>query len=292
MLAGASGISTADRAQAVRDDNRIALSGVRTCTRANRARSPDGTANMRRLDVLTGARATAQRITTTAEGATTVACLSLLFLAACGDGPRAPDIAKSDQVTPAVSAPPSTTHDSSAPPFRNSGRGTREPPAGPSPKAADLKLVRHFVAFALQPSDEAAGRLPVADQVQLGLSRDLKTMLDRDGAAKAASWVINAEAFRAHSGPFSALELIERQADRSGSTAVGPGGGGYEVSLGEHPHCASPPVPAPQGFGDHRRVSIQPARASIDSCLSWFTIDLFLNGGREIEAVTLDVWEP
>jgi hypothetical protein len=41
-----------------------------------------------------------------------------------------------------------------------------------------------------------------------------------------------------------------------------------------------------------RRVSVQPAAGSIDSCLDWFTVDLFVTRSGEVAAVTLDLWEP
>lgn len=51
-------------------------------------------------------------------------------------------------------------------------------------------------------------------------------------------------------------------------------------------------MPSPKGFEGHQRVSIQPAETTIDSCLSWFSVDLFVNGDGRIAAVTLDIWEP
>lgn len=152
--------------------------------------------------------------------------------------------------------------------------------------------MRDFVAFAVQPSAETAGRLPFAGEVQLGLSRDIRTALDVADAPQASAWVLNAEYFRAHTGPFSALDPIQRHADDARSMSIRARGGAFAVSVGDHPHCASPPVPAPQGFERHRRVSVQPSESSIDSCLSWFSVDLFLNEEGSIAAVTLDIWEP
>jgi hypothetical protein len=65
-----------------------------------------------------------------------------------------------------------------------------------------------------------------------------------------------------------------------------------QVSLGDHPHCASPPVPPPRGMAGARRVSVQPDENSITSCLAWFSVDLFLDEHRNVVAVTLDIWEP
>ncbi|MEN8706054.1 MAG: hypothetical protein ABF306_07955 [Nocardioides marinisabuli] len=152
--------------------------------------------------------------------------------------------------------------------------------------------MRDFVAFAVQPSAEAAGSLPFGEEVRLGLSRDLGTALDGADASQSSAWVLQAKGFRAYVGPLSALELIHRHADETRSTSVRERGGAFRVSVGDHPHCAGQPVPAPQGFEGHRRVSVQPSEAFIDSCLSWFTVDLFMNEEESIAAVTLDVWEP
>jgi hypothetical protein len=48
----------------------------------------------------------------------------------------------------------------------------------------------------------------------------------------------------------------------------------------------------PEGLAYKRRVSLQPAYGSVTSCLSWFTVDLFVDEHRDIVAVTLDLWEP
>ena len=89
--------------------------------------------------------------------------------------------------------------------------------------------------------------------------------------------MLELEAFRARTGPFSALEpLIDERP--------------HVIVAGPHNHCASPPVPAPEGYEAHRRVSVQPADAT--SCLEWFSVDLFLEADGTIDAITLDLYEP
>lgn len=150
--------------------------------------------------------------------------------------------------------------------------------------------MRNFVDFAVHPSADTAAKLPFAPRVRLGLSRDLRASLDKSATAEASAWVLEAEYFRAFVGPFSALELVQRHARTTGSQSVQPRGGAFRVSAGDHPHCVGTPVPAPKGFESHRRVSVQPSAS--DSCLSWFTVDHFLDEEGRIAAVTLDVWEP
>jgi hypothetical protein len=216
---------------------------------------------------------------------------SLLVLAACGGNTQTADVEESAQQSPSVSVSPPTGKSSASPAAEPTGQ-TSTPPPSPAVKDDDLRLMRDFVAFAIQPSTETARRLPFAGEVQLGLSRDLRTALDAVDAPQASAWVLKAKYFRAYTGPFSALELIQRHTDDAHSRSIRARGGAFHVSVGDHPHCASPPVPAPRGFEQHRRVSVQPSESSIDSCLSWFTADLYLNEEGSISAVTLDVWEP
>ena len=217
----------------------------------------------------------------------------LLLLAACGGSTRTVDTEPSDQPTPSVFAAPSpTATTSSASPSVEPTEQTTAPSPSPAVEPADLRLTRDFVAFATRPSAKTAQKVPFAGEVQLGLGRDLRATLDRDDAPQGSAWVLKAKYFRGYTGPFSALEPIERHADGAGSTSVRSRGGAFTVSVGDHPHCASPPVLPPRGLEDTRRVSVQPSESSLDSCLSWFTVDLFMTDGGEIAAVTLDLWEP
>jgi len=45
-----------------------------------------------------------------------------------------------------------------------------------------------------------------------------------------------------------------------------------------------------QVVADLRRVSVLPR--DMESCLQWWTVDLFLTLDGKIAAVTLDLWEP
>lgn len=218
----------------------------------------------------------------------TVIGANLLLLAACGGEARtAADGSGEETPSAATSSPSSPT---SAPP-RRAAPQTSTPSRKPTLTAEDERLMRDFVSFAVDPSPETASRLPLANELALGLSRDIESTLDRSEAADTSAWVLRAKYFRAYTGPFSALELIQRHAKEAGSDSV-RGRGAFQVSVGEHPHCASPPVPAPREFKDYRRVSVQPSHSSIDSCLSWFTVDLFLDEQGSVAAITLDLWEP
>lgn len=141
----------------------------------------------------------------------------------------------------------------------------------------DRALTSALVELARDPSPSTVDAVPFSPTVQLGLADELLRDAARDELDDPGSWVLDPEVFRAFTGPFSPLELLAQ--DRPTQTLVGP-----------HPHCASPPVPAPPGFEDHRRVSVQPIDGT--SCLEWWTVDLFVRADGTLEAVTMDLYEP
>jgi hypothetical protein len=65
-----------------------------------------------------------------------------------------------------------------------------------------------------------------------------------------------------------------------------------QVIVGDHPHCASPPRPAPTELAQHRRVSFQPQLGNDASCLQWWTVDLYVADDGSVEGIGLDLWEP
>lgn len=126
------------------------------------------------------------------------------------------------------------------------------------------------------PNPSTTQAVPFAPSVELGLGPDLTRQVDIADIADPTAWVFEDAVFRARDGDLSALEPVRQ--DRV-----------VQVLVGEHPHCASPPMPAPDGYDQHRRVSIQPL--DIASCIEWWTVDLFLHDGM-VDAVSLDLWEP
>jgi len=60
--------------------------------------------------------------------------------------------------------------------------------------------------------------------------------------------------------------------------------------VGPHFLCGSPPQPISEQIEFASHISLQPA--SIDSCLQWFTVDLFLDDDSTVVAVILDASEP
>jgi len=136
-----------------------------------------------------------------------------------------------------------------------------------------------FIRFAQSHSAEDLAKLPLADTVQLGLGPELMVTVGKDELTDPETWIIQRDLFRAYEGPFNIIGPLEDDEPR-------------DIIFGDHPHCAGAPMPDPVGFEDHSQISIQPGASSFDSCLVWYTVDLFLNDQAQIEAITLDVWEP
>jgi hypothetical protein len=137
--------------------------------------------------------------------------------------------------------------------------------------------VRALTAFARAPGAGTFAAVAIADKVRLGLSDRILIERASLDLARPDAWALRQELFRGRIGPFSALDLLARD-------------GATGISVGPHPHCASAPVPPPADLVGSRRVSIQPT--GIDTCLLWWTVDLFVSPAGQIEAVTLDLWDP
>ena len=143
---------------------------------------------------------------------------------------------------------------------------------------ADRELVRSLVAFARSPTESAWRKLALARRVEIGLGTRLVSQRSARELRDPERWTIDAKRFRGAVGPFSALRLIAGEPRP------------LHVSVGPHAHCVSPPVPPPQRVANLKRLSVQPRNP--DSCLSWWTVDVYVNADGEVRAVTLDHWEP
>jgi hypothetical protein len=145
------------------------------------------------------------------------------------------------------------------------------------PTDGERALLGALVRFAR--SHDASDLDPVdfADEVALGLGSEPVVTRTPEELADPENWLLDRAVFRAKVGPFSALEQLLRDVD-------------VVMTVGAHPHCASPPMPPPDGLEDHRRLSIQPAAPS--SCLQWWAVDLFLDADSNVEAITVDFFEP
>lgn len=212
--------------------------------------------------------------------------LTTALLAGCGsdgdaandtaDDTAAPESGASTSASPTPEKAPAPTITESLPPsIEPSGGIGGEPTDEVAPE--EQQILDDFAAFAADPTPQTADALPFADSVRLGLGPRLLSDVSGADAGDAAAWQIDEDVWRAYEGPFSALKVI------------GDHGSDLSFGAGKHQHCASAPQPIAKPLRGMRHLWIQPT--DTDSCLDWFTVDLYLNQGR-IEAVTTDMFEP
>jgi hypothetical protein len=150
--------------------------------------------------------------------------------------------------------------------------------AGAGSRTHDRTVFDTFVAFARHPSNATWSHVAFGDRVALGLAN--RVLVDRTAGElrDPRTWRLETAGFRGRSGPFSAIGLIA--GERRPLT----------MTVGRHRRCASPAGPAPPRVASRRRISVQPRR--VESCLQWWSVDLFLTRDGHVRAVTLDLWEP
>ena len=192
------------------------------------------------------------------------ALIALIVLTACSSPDATDTMAAADPATTGSGAASPT---SSAPPDRSA-----------MSKDDAETLVRRLRDFARQPTRAKAEELPFAPTVQLGLGETLVKEVNSADLADRSAWAVpTTTSYRWIGQP--SLNVLERLADDEP----------YVTSIGPHAHCAAPARSAPPEVAGHDHVSTQPAQP--ESCLSWYSVDLFIEGG-EIQAVTLALWEP
>lgn len=137
------------------------------------------------------------------------------------------------------------------------------------------------VAFAF--GDVAAGGegsfddLPVADEVLLALGSQVYSRAVATELADRRAWSINAAFYAGLAGPFNLLIQTPAPA---------------RFTVGPHDRCASAvPLPAPPELAGYRRIAIQPAEDTIESCIEWWSIEVFVDDG-EIVGVAGDAFGP
>lgn len=151
-------------------------------------------------------------------------------------------------------------------------------PPVPAATGDDRALFDAFVAFARHPTTATWSEVAFADRVELGLANRLLVGRAAQELRDPRAWRLDVPRFRGASGPFSALRTIalERRP--------------LTMTVGRHRRCASPAGPAPPRVVSLMRISVQPRR--VESCLQWWSVELYLTRDRRVRAVTLDLWEP
>jgi hypothetical protein len=201
------------------------------------------------------------------------ALIVCLLLASCVDTPSV--AISSAPASPNATSTAGPTILASASP--SAARATASPRITEAPTAGDERLIASVVAFARAPRADTFAAVPFADDVSLGLGDKLLVERRSRDLAEADAWVLRLVPFRGRVGPFTALGLL---ADTVPTI----------TSAGPHAYCGSPPTPTPAPLASLRRVGIQ--RVGIDTCLLWWTVDIFVTPAGRIQAVTLDLYDP
>ncbi len=168
--------------------------------------------------------------------------------------------------------------DSSLAEVQLTGDGVVSQTYGDNKPSADETTLGFAVADLASGGEGVFAELPLADDVALALGSELVTWRDPSILSRRAAWTVNAAHFRGYEGPFNILDSVP-----SPSLIV----------AGPYPRCAGPlPTPPPPELARYRRITILPAENSIDSCLEWSAVHVFVDDDDRIAGLSLDRWEP
>jgi len=151
----------------------------------------------------------------------------------------------------------------------------RDPLDTPTPE--ELAIADAYANLSVEGSTVDTRDLRLADVLLVGLGDQLIEERTPAQLTDAAGWVFTLEGFRERGGLFSALETLLESDD-------------IEVVVGPHDLCGLPPQPISDRIEFASHLSLQPA--GIDSCLQWFTVDLFLDDSGTVVAIILDLAVP
>lgn len=143
----------------------------------------------------------------------------------------------------------------------------------------DESIAAAVVAFARRPSDQTFAAMPLADEVRLNLGNNHSFAISSAELRDPQAWILDVDMWRAYVGPFDLLTVAGRDEN-------------VAISLGTHDRCTGPPLDPNPLYAGLQQVSIQPAELTMQTCMQWSALDLFVNDGGQIEAIMLDIWEP
>lgn len=120
--------------------------------------------------------------------------------------------------------------------------------------------------------------LPLANDVLVALGSQVVARRQRSELFRRSAWTVNSEDFAGRVGPVNVLDMVPSPS---------------EVVVGPHSRCAGPEaVPSPPELVPYRRIGILPLEGSIDSCLEWSAVDIFVDDDGVIQGIALHLEEP
>lgn len=201
----------------------------------------------------------------------TASVVLALMAVACGAGPAsAPSATVSATASPAPASPSTAAPSPSRSP---------SPTASPRETATadDARVVAALAAFAKARDARTFAAVPLADTVGLALDDQLPLERPATALARPEGWVIDVKEFQGYAGPFSVLDLLARDVPTT-------------ITVGPHPQCSSPQRDTPAALAGLRHLSVQPK--DVDSCLKWWSVDLYVSPAGRIRTASLDLWSP
>lgn len=145
------------------------------------------------------------------------------------------------------------------------------------PDELDGSLLVSLVRFATQKG--LLDDVLLAESVDFGLGSEIVASIQSSDLDDRSAWIIDVPDFAGHAGPFDLLAQVARL------TA-------FTVSVGPVDQCADDNWPAPPGYEEHLRITVQPIAIRNSTCLTWFGLQAFVGESQQVEAITLDLWEP
>lgn len=202
-----------------------------------------------------------------------ICVIGLLMLAACSTEQQS-------SAPSSKSTPPATAQSQST-------AGAQVTASGADVSESDLQAASRFIALARHFDSQAVDSMSLADAVDLSLGQRQFVRTLSDGKSDMKNWLVSVPtSFRGSAaGSLSAPEQLLSYLRSDPKAAI-------SVSEGPHPRCVGPKVPPAAQDSAYRQVSLQPTSNTIDSCLDWFAIDLFVDESGHVRTVDLDLYEP
>lgn len=120
--------------------------------------------------------------------------------------------------------------------------------------------------------------LPLADDVLLALGSEVVARRQPTELFRRPAWVVNSSEFAGRDGPFNIVDLVPSP---------------LQVVVGPHARCAGlEAIPSPPELVAYTRIGILPLDGTVDSCLDWSAVDLYVDEEGLIRGLSLDLSEP
>ena len=153
--------------------------------------------------------------------------------------------------------------------------GQVDDPVEPTEEESDLGFLMADFASG---GEGVYPELPLAGDVLLALGPEVVARRQSGELFRRTAWAVNSADFAARVGPFNLLDLVPSPS---------------EIVVGPHMRCGgSEAIPSPPELVTYTRITILPLPGSIDSCLDWSAVSIFVDDNGSIRGVGLNLSEP